>query len=253
MNNELAIAVEAAKKAGAFLREHFGQSLHVNEAAAHDIKLELDVQTQALIEEILMRAFPDYAFYGEEGISGNQDSDKQWIVDPIDGTVNYFYGIPHFCTSIALRHGKDMVIGVIYDPMRDELWTVERGKKPQLNGKEVQVSTRTQLKDAILCVGFAKTTATINAGLPLLERMVHRARKCRMMGSAALDLAYISCGRLDAYLEQGVSLWDIAAGVLMIEEGGGKVDISPRKDNPDKLAVTAWNGVMDLQLTEEKE
>ena len=244
----LTAAVNAARSAGALLRAESGTPLTVNETHAHDIKLELDVRTQDLITAALLGQFPDHAIYGEEGIAGNQSSAFQWIVDPIDGTVNYFYGIPHYCVSIALREAGEIVVGVIYDPARDELWAVEKGGAPTLNGKPIRVSERTQLSDAVLSVGFAKTKATISAGLPLLEKYVMRARKCRMMGSAALDLAYVACGRLDAYLEQSVSLWDVAAGKILVESAGGKFEMTPRADNPDKISVVASSGRIDLAV-----
>lgn len=248
MTSHLDIALAAARAAGELLRTHFGKPLDVNEFAAHDIKLDLDVRAQKLITEILLGAFPDHAIFGEEGIAGNQASEWQWIVDPIDGTVNYFYSIPHFCVSIALRRGKEILAGVIYDPMRDEMWAVERGGKPTLNGEPIAVSARTQLSDAVLSVGFSKTKTTIAAGLPLLEKYVGRARKCRLMGSAALDLAYVACGRLDAYIEQSVSLWDVAAGMLLVESAGGQFTMTPREDAPEKISVVASSGRVDLNV-----
>lgn len=244
----LETAVSAALAAGELLRSHFGSALEVNEFAAHDIKLELDVRSQELITRQLLERFPDHAIYGEEGIAGNQQSDFQWIVDPIDGTVNYFYGIPHFCISIALRERGEIILGVIYDPQRNELWQVERGGTPTLNGKPIRVSTREKLSDAVLSIGFAKSKATIAAGLPLLDYFVSRARKCRLMGSAALDLAYVACGRLDAYIESSVSLWDVAAGKLLVEAAGGKFEMQPRTDNPDKISVRASSGRLDLEV-----
>lgn len=244
----LTIAVEAARAAGQLLRDNFGQELDVNAFEAHDIKLELDVRSQDLITGILLKSFPDHAIYGEEGIAGNQESPFQWIVDPIDGTVNFFYGIPHFCISIALRTEGEIIVGVIYDPMRDELWTVERGGQAQLNGKPIKVSARTQISDAVLSVGFAKNKTTIGSGLPLFEKMIYKARKCRLMGSAALDLAYVATGRLDAYIESSVSLWDIAAGHLLVQAAGGQVETTPRADNPDKISIVASSGVMDLNI-----
>src|SRR5580700_6774753 len=157
MNPYLDAAAQAARFAGELLRQHFGAPLEVNAFEAHDIKLELDVRSQELITRRLLERFPDHALYGEEGIAGNQQSDFQWIVDPIDGTVNYFYGIPHFCISIALRERGEIILGVIYDPMRDELWQVERGGAPTLNGKPIHVSTRDKLSDATLSIGFSKT------------------------------------------------------------------------------------------------
>ncbi|MEO7318222.1 MAG: inositol monophosphatase family protein [Chthoniobacteraceae bacterium] len=248
MTSHLDTALAAARAAGELLRANFGKPLDVNEFAAHDIKLDLDVRAQALITEILLRAFPDHAIFGEEGIAGNQASEWQWIVDPIDGTVNYFYSIPHFCISIALRRGEEVQVGVIYDPMRDEMWAVERGGKPTLNGARMAVSERTQLSDAVLSVGFSKTKTTISAGIPLLEKYVMRARKCRLMGSAALDLAYVACGRLDAYIEQSVSLWDVAAGMILVESAGGKFQMTAREDTPEKISVVASNGRVDLTV-----
>ncbi len=162
--------------------------------------------------------------------------------------MNYFYSIPHFCISIALRQRGEIVVGVIYDPMRDELWQVSAGRQPTLNGKPIAVSARTQLSDAVLSVGFSKTKTTIAAGLPLLEKYVQRARKCRLMGSAALDLAYVACGRLDAYIEQSVSLWDVAAGKLLVEAAGGKFEMTPREDNPDKISVVASRRASSISL-----
>ncbi len=248
MNPYLDAAAQAARSAGELLRKNFGAPLEVTAFEAHDIKLDLDVRSQDLITRYLLERFPDHAIYGEEGIAGNQESEFQWIVDPIDGTVNYFYSIPHFCISIALRHRGEITVGVIYDPMRDELWQGERGGEATLNGKTIAVSARTKLSDAVLSVGFSKTKTTINAGLPLLEKYVTRARKCRLMGSAALDLAYVACGRLDAYIEQSVSLWDVAAGKVLVECAGGKFEMTPREDNPDKISVVASSGRVDLSV-----
>lgn len=246
MTDPLDTAIEAAQQAGELLRKNFGGSLQINEMLAHDIKLELDVRSQDLITKLILDRYPDHAIYGEEGLAGNQASSQQWIVDPIDGTVNYFYGIPHFCISIAMREADEIVLGVIYDPMRDELWQVRKGEAALLNGKPCVISTRAKLSDAMLSIGFSKTKTTIDTGLPLFEKMVYRARKCRMMGSAALDMAYISCGRLDAYIEQSVSLWDIAAGKILIESAGGRVEMKQREDFPNKFSIVASNGSLNL-------
>src|SRR6187397_3118778 len=127
MTHYLDAAVDAARAAGEMLRHSFRQPLRVNSSEAHDIKLEIDVRAQTLITEMLLAKFPEHALYGEEGIVGDQTSDHQWVVDPLDGTVNFFYGIPHFCVSIALRLHKEIVVGVIYDPIRGEMWTVQQG------------------------------------------------------------------------------------------------------------------------------
>jgi myo-inositol-1(or 4)-monophosphatase len=248
MTHYLDAAVEAARAAGELLRRQFQQPLRVSSSEAHDIKLEIDVRAQELITESLLKKFPEHALYGEEGIVGDQETDHQWVVDPLDGTVNYFYGIPHFCVSIALRFKGEIIVGVIYDPMREELWATQKGGQPTLNGKPFRVSERADLAEAVISVGLSKTGVTIEAGLPLLQEMVHRARKCRLMGSAALDMAYVACGRLDAYIEQGISLWDIAAGWILVETAGGSVEMKPRTDMKEKYSIVASNGVIDLKL-----
>src|SRR5437016_8058552 len=139
MKHYLDAAENAARAAGELLRKNFHRSQHVNAFAAHDIKLAIDVQTQELITKQLLKQFPQHALYGEEGIVGDQSSAHQWVVDPLDGTVNYFYGIPHFCISIALRFHREIIVGVVYDPIREELWTAQKGQPPLLNGNEIHV------------------------------------------------------------------------------------------------------------------
>jgi myo-inositol-1(or 4)-monophosphatase len=248
MKHYLDAAENAARAAGELLRKSLHRSQHVNAALAHDIKLAIDVQTQDLITQKLLKQFPEHALYGEEGIVGDQSSAHQWIVDPLDGTVNYFYRIPHFCVSIALRLKGEIIVGVIYDPMRDEMWSAQKGEKPRLNGQHFRVSERANLAEAVISIGLAKTDHSIDSNLPLLEAMIHRVRKCRVLGSAALDMAYVACGRFDAYIERGISLWDIAAGWILVETAGGTVDLRPRKDMKDKYSVVASNGIIDLKL-----
>ena len=248
MINYVEAADEAARAAGQMLRHHFQRPLSVTSAEAHDIKLEIDLRAQELITESLLKKFPNHAIYGEEGVVGDQASEHQWVVDPLDGTVNFFYGIPHFCISIALRCAGEIMVGVIYDPIREEIWIAQKGADPTLNGNPIRVSERADLAEAVVSVGLSKTGVTIEAGIPLLQEMVHRARKCRLMGSAALDLAYVACGRLDAYIEQGISLWDIAAGWILVETAGGAVEMKPRTDMKDKYSIIASNGVIDLKL-----
>ena len=248
MTHYLDAAEKAARSAGQLLCDNFRRVQRVNVAEAHDIKLQIDVETQQLITDLLLKQFPGHALYGEEGIVGDQSSEHQWVVDPLDGTVNYFYRIPHFCVSIALRFKGEIIVGVIYDPIRDEMWSGQKGEKPKLNGEHFRVSERADLAEAVISVGLAKTNETIATNLPLLQEMIHRVRKCRVLGSAALDMAYVACGRFDAYIEQGISLWDIAAGWILIETAGGTVDLRPRKDMKDKYSIVASNGVIDLKL-----
>lgn len=246
MSDFLHAAIEAAQAAGGLLRANFGLQQKVDENLAHDIKLELDKRSQTLIESLLLARYPDHAIYGEEGIRGDQNSEYQWIIDPIDGTVNFFYGIAHFAISIALRRADKILVGVIYDPLRDELWAVEQGQPATLNGLPIRVSDRTKLSDAVVSVGVSKTLESVEASMPLFQRMVREAKKCRMMGSASLDIAYVACGRLDAYIEGQISLWDIAAGLLLVEAAGGKVELKPHPTLPDKYSIAATSGLIDF-------
>ena len=244
---DLQLATQAALEAGKLLRQHFGTPLDVDETTHHDIKLALDKQSQELITGILLGTCPGDALYGEEGLAGNQDSDRQWIVDPIDGTVNYFYGIPHFCVSIALRVAGEIVAGVIHDPMVGETWTCEKGGPPRLDGREIRVSNREKLEESVLFIGPGKDGEALRTGLERFNRAALRARKMRMMGSAALGMAYIACGRLDAYIESRISLWDIAAGQLLVESAGGKVDLAPVPGNPDIYSINSTNGKIPIE------
>jgi myo-inositol-1(or 4)-monophosphatase len=244
---DLELATHAALTAGQLLRENFGSEAVVDESSHHDIKLALDKESQQLITDILLGACPGDALYGEEGIAGNQESERQWIVDPIDGTVNFYYGIPHFCVSIALRVAGEIVVGVIHDPMVGETWAVEKGGPARLNGKEIRVSPRAALNESILFVGCGKDEATMRTGIERFHRASLKARKMRMMGSAALGMAYIACGRLDAYVESRISLWDIAAGQLLVETAGGKVTLTAVSGHEDAYSIVATNGVIPIE------
>jgi myo-inositol-1(or 4)-monophosphatase len=252
--------VDAAKVAGAIMRKNLRAEKKANEITSHDIKLELDVRCQKLIEKKLHASFPEISFLGEEGDSGAADSDYRWVVDPIDGTVNFAYGIPHACVSIALQRqvrgagGQasgdahyESIVGVVYDPFQDEIWTAFRGQPARLNGKVIHVSRRRKLAECIVTVGFAKSSASLEASLPSFIWLARRVRKIRIMGAAALGLTYVATGRLDAYIERGVSLWDVAAGGLIIECAGGKFWTEPTK-GPHKLRMIASNGLIHDKL-----
>jgi myo-inositol-1(or 4)-monophosphatase len=259
-------AVAAARAVGALMRRHLNATKRAQSVSRHDIKLELDVQCQRLIERRLSRAFPDIAVLGEEGVQGDPAALRRWVIDPIDGTVNFTYGIPHACVSIALQSratatsrvrqridqtgswtAADTVVGVVYDPFADELWTALRGRAARLNGRKIRVSTRRRLGEAIASIGFAKDRRTLKRMLPVFERLIHRVRKVRMMGSAALALTYVASGRMDLYLESGIRWWDIAAGGLILECAGGDFRHHP-VDGPDTYRLTASNGRYHSQL-----
>jgi myo-inositol-1(or 4)-monophosphatase len=260
-------AVKAARAAGRVMLANWHKPKHVNLADAHDIKLELDVRCQKLIEKTLRAAFPEIPLLGEEGDSGNVNAEYRWVVDPIDGTVNYAFGIPHAAVSIALqkrvegresrvesnrrppvtRHASHVtLLGVIYGPFTDELWTATRGGPTRLNGRIVRVSQRANMGDAIIAMGFSKSSQNLEKSLPHLNRLSRRALKVRVMGSAALELAYVASGRLDAYVERTINLWDIAAGALMVECSGGEFYTRPAPGG--KFRMVADNGRLRRKL-----
>src|SRR5208282_657546 len=244
----------------------------VNATDAHDIKLELDVRCQKLIERTLRAAFPKISLLGEEGCSGDVNAEYRWVVDPIDGTVNYFFGIPHAAVSIALQARRDKwqvtrdkkisrsrardhvtchpshvtILGVIYGPFTDELWTVIRGGPTRLNGRVVRVSRRRNVNEAVVAMGFSKSRQNLAKSLPHLNRLSRRTLKVRIMGSAALELAYVASGRLDAYIERTINLWDIAAGALMVECSGGEFYTRPAPGG--KFRMIASNGRLRKKL-----
>jgi myo-inositol-1(or 4)-monophosphatase len=246
LQTALKAAVKAARAAGQVMHANWHQPKRVNSAEAHDIKLELDVQCQALIEKILAAAFPKIPVLGEEGSTGDVTAEYRWVIDPIDGTVNYFFGMPHACVSIALQHRAASVVGVIYDPFTDEIWTTTRGQPTRLNGKIVRVSNRSKLEDCVIAIGFSKSKDNLEKSLPHLNRLTRRVKKIRIMGSAALELAYVASGRLDAYIERTINLWDVAAGSLLVENAGGEFYVLPAPGG--KLRMCADNGKLRKKM-----
>lgn len=249
MNDLLPLALEAATQAGRLIKDNFGAEKTVNEMKRRDVKLELDVRSQKLITDILLAAHPEHAILGEEEGDLGGPGPVEWIVDPIDGTVNYFYGIPHFCVSIAarIRATQEYLLGIIHDPMQGETWTVEKGTPPLLNGRPISVSPRTQMSEAIITAGFSKSKSALDAGFERYRRISYEVFKTRMLGSAALALAYVATGRLDAYVEEQISLWDIAAGVQLVEAAGGKVILRPSTVKEGTYFICAWNGKMPIE------
>ena len=264
-------AARAAQAAGELMRRNFRSPKKINSATQHDIKLELDVRCQKLIEQTLRSAYPSIAILGEEHVLGDIEADHRWVVDPIDGTVNFTYGIPHCCVSIALqtrnvergtlnskskrqKRGEphpdasyETVVGVVYDPFYDELWTAIRGHPAYLNGKVIRVSGRHRLNEAVVSIGFAKSKRTLDQMIPVMNRLAHRVRKIRIMGAAALAMTYVASGRMDGYLETGIRLWDIAAGGLILECAGGDFWHEPVAGE-HKYRIMANNGLLRRNL-----
>jgi myo-inositol-1(or 4)-monophosphatase len=252
-------AIKAAKAAGKLMRANWHAPKRVNSTYAHDIKLELDVRSQTLIGKILRSAFPQIPMLGEEGDCGDVDAEYRWVVDPIDGTVNYAFGIPHAAVSIALQmrssefgvrssklSSHQTVVGVIYEPFIGELWTAMRGGPARLNGRVIRVSKRANVDDAIIAMGFSKSKLNLAKSMPHVVRLARRALKIRIMGSAALELAYVASGRLDAYVERTINLWDVAAGALLVECAGGEFYTRPAPGG--KFRMCADNGLLRRKL-----
>ncbi|MCF7668235.1 MAG: inositol monophosphatase [Verrucomicrobia bacterium] len=256
LTQTLNIAVDAAKTAGLLLKQNLTSQKIADSVSQYDIKLELDTRCQDLIHKHLHTRFPDIDFLGEEGERADFKNQYRWVVDPIDGTVNFAYGIPHACVSIALQEsiqsntGENTfhtVVGVVYDPFCDELWTGIRGGEGRLNGTPIRVSDRDSLDETVISIGFAKLDPTLRKLLPKLDAIVPKVRKVRIMGSAALDLVYVATGRLDAYWECGVRLWDIAAGGLILECAGGEF-WNKQLSGDLKYLIIASNGRIRDQL-----
>ncbi len=242
---QLKAAEQAARKAGAFLRQRFHEQKLVDEEHEHDIKLRLDKETQALIAEELCRNYPDYAILGEEG-SRTTASACEWVIDPIDGTVNYFYGIPIFCVSIALRVAGRMVLGCVYDPMQDECFCALAGGGATCNARPIAVSARQRMAEAVVFIGHGRHDGSGELGIRRFAHMSAQVRKIRILGSAAIALCYIAAGRFDAYVEGRIHLWDFAAARVILEAAGGRLEFSPVDSEGVTGSVIAWNGALPI-------
>jgi myo-inositol-1(or 4)-monophosphatase len=238
------VAVRAARAAGNIILRYLNRvdSLTVEEKSRMDFVSEVDRQAEAEIVKELRRAYPDHAILGEEsGRSGK--SDKVWVVDPLDGTHNYLRGFPHFCVSIGFLDHGDPVHGVIYDPLRDELYTASKGDGAFVNDRRMRVSKRETLSGALLCTGFPyRQREHLDAQLGMTRALLQEAEDIRRTGSAALDLAYVAAGRLDGYFEIGLKSWDMTAGCLLVREAGGKFcDFAGRDGIPASGNLVAGN------------
>lgn len=238
------VAVRAARAAGAVILRYMNrvEGLAVEEKARHDYVSEVDRMAEAEIVRELRRAFPAHAVLGEEtGLTGK--SDKVWVVDPLDGTHNYLRGFPHFCVSIGFRDHGDLVHGVIYDPLRDELFTASKGDGAFLNDRRIRVTKRENLQGSLLATGYPyRQREHIDTQLAMTRALLREAEDIRRTGSAALDLAYVAAGRLDGYFEIGLKPWDMAAGCLLVREAGGAFcDFTGRDGIPDSGNLVAGN------------
>jgi myo-inositol-1(or 4)-monophosphatase len=251
-----------AEEAGARLREFLAQGVETEYKGDVDLVTVADRTAEKLIRERLGEAFPGHGIYGEEGTRERLDGEFRWYVDPLDGTTNFAHGLPQFCVSLGLEQrqkgieaglGADqdgtLVAAVIYDPMRDELFTAERGKGAWLNGKPMRVSHTPELAEALLATGFPSRKRHDSPNVHFYHEFTLRSHGLRRAGSAALDLASVASGRMDAFWEFNLNPWDTAAGVLLIEEAGGLVtDFSGGEFKLDSREVLASNGVIHNEL-----
>lgn len=238
----LDIAIQAAKAAGAIQLSHFWRTLQVDDRKHHDIKLEVDRLCEAEILSIVRKAFPDHGVLAEESGRSDRPSKYVWIIDPLDGTVNYAHHVPHFCSSVALWEHEEPLVGAVYDAYRDELFAAERGKGATLNGRPIRVSTIAQVGECFVACGFMKTEETIRKGLERFAKLAPHAQKMRVMGSSALDQCYVASGRFDVYVEYGIKPWDVGAGRLIIQEAGGRMDLGEGPEGG--YDVLATNGLL---------
>jgi myo-inositol-1(or 4)-monophosphatase len=251
-------ATEIAREAGARLREFFAAGVKTEYKGDVDLVTVADRTVETLIRSRLGAAFPEHGIYGEEGTRDQLENPYRWYVDPLDGTTNFAHGFPQFCVSMGLEHrpkgtGPEadgtMVAAVIYDPMRDELFTASRSLGAQLNGKPMRVSRTGQLAESLLATGFPSRKRHANPNIHFYQEFTLRSHGVRRAGSAALDLAYVACGRFDAFWEFNLNPWDTAAGILLIEEAGGRVtDFAGGKFQLNSREVLASNGLIHAEL-----
>ena len=226
MHPMLNIAVKAARRAGSIInRAVLEGGLEVRAKNRNDYVTQVDRAAEAAILDVIRRAYPDHGFLAEEsGASAGARPDYRWIIDPLDGTTNFIHGFPQYCVSIALEHKGTLTQAVVYDPAKNELFTATRGRGAFLDDRRIRVSKCAQLADALVGTGFPfKEFSRIERYLGQLRTLMAESSGVRRAGAAALDLAYVAAGRLDAFWELGLSPWDMAAGALLIQESGGLV------------------------------
>ena len=224
----LNFAIQTARDAGSLLAKRYGRKIEITNKSELDLVTESDLASERLIVDRIRTYYPRHSILAEEsGSSGPRDDDMQrewrWIIDPLDGTTNYAHGYPCFCVSIGLEHKGRMEMGVVYDPLRDEMFAAERGQGAALNGRRIHVSPAPNLASALLCTGFPYDVRERSEFARHFANFIMAAQGVRRDGSAALDLAYVAAGRFDGFWEEGLKPWDVAAGALLVEEAGGKV------------------------------
>jgi myo-inositol-1(or 4)-monophosphatase len=236
----LALATAVAHEAGAGLRDAFGRALEISaKSTPTDLVSEADVSTERLIRDRLQEARPEDAILGEEGDDSPGTSGLRWVVDPLDGTINFLFGIPQWCVSIACEDSAGALVGVVFDPMRGETWAATRDGPPTLDGAPIRSREPEDLGTALVATGFGYDAAVRESQARALARLLPRVRDLRRLGAAALDLAWTAGGRYDAYFERGVKHWDVAAGALICARAGLEVHELPPAPPADSGMLVA--------------
>lgn len=240
----LAVAVDAARAAGDIIRRGMFDALDIRYKGEINLVTQIDVAAERAVVERLQTTAPDHGILAEEGSAHNQGSPYRWLIDPLDGTTNYAHRFPFFCVSIGLRYKQEPLLGVVFDPVRDELFTGVRGGGAACNGKPIAVSSTGALNKSLVVTGFAYNPARdTNDNFRHFEAVSRVVQGVRRTGSAALDLCYVAAGRSDGFWELHLSPWDTAAGQVIVEEAGGRVtDFSGMGFSPDTPEVLATNG-----------
>ena len=242
----LNFAIRVARDAGSLLRDRVGTRIDIDHKGAINIVTDVDLASEKLIREAISTYYPRHEILAEEGGLSESESEYRWIVDPLDGTTNYAHGYPVFCVSIALECKSEVVLGVVYDPMRDELFAAEKGGGATLNNRAICVSKTKELMEGLLSTGFPydiKTSKLTN--LDHWANFAMNAQALRRDGAAALDLCYVACGRFDGFWELNLSPWDTAAGALIVAEAGGLVtDFAGEAFSNYMPEVVASNGLV---------
>lgn len=247
----LNFAIETAREAGHVLLEKFGKTT-VTKKGDINLVTEADLASEALIVEKIKSYYPRHSILAEEAgnaVTIGGENTWKWIIDPLDGTTNYAHGYPCFCVTLALEHDGEIVIGVTFDPTRNELFAAERGHGATLNGKPITVSATDKLGDSLIVTGFPYDIKQRDNFARHLTEFLLSSRGVRRDGSAAIDMAYVACGRFDGFWEEGLNAWDVAAGVLMVEEAGGIVSYyDGSKFNIYEPPICASNGHVHTQM-----
>jgi myo-inositol-1(or 4)-monophosphatase len=242
-------AVKIAHEAGRLLAEFYGMRVGFELKGDFDLVTEADRASERLVVERLVAHYPDHAIVAEEGGGHESASEYRWFVDPLDGTTNFAHGYPAFNVTMALAKGDEIIVGVVYDPLRDEMFAAEKGSGAWLNEQRMHVSKARRLADSLVSTGFPSKKRSQNVNIHFYHQLAMSTHGVRRGGSAALDLSYVACGRLDGFWEFGLNPWDLAAGTLLVSEAGGVVsDMKGAPHNLKSAHLLVDNGLIHQEI-----